>query len=65
MAVGGAVAFGTASILFPSSTSSLGVASGVILVAASALLGGALVVSRRATAADRDRRLDSVPQKAT
>jgi hypothetical protein len=65
MAVGGAVAFGTASILFPSSTSSLGAASGVILVAASALLGGALVVSRRATAADRDRGLDSVPQKAT
>jgi hypothetical protein len=60
LAVGGASAFGVASILFPVSTSSLGVASGVILVAVAIAYGVAILASRPATGATRDSELEAL-----
>jgi hypothetical protein len=63
LAVAGAVAFGVASILFPGSTSSLGVGPGVILVIAAAGFGATLVISLPAQADDPDPALDTMRRK--
>lgn len=67
MAVAGAVAFGIASIVFPGSTSSLGVGPGVILLAAAAAFGAALMITRPTMAAHPDPALDAIAhsQRAT
>jgi hypothetical protein len=67
LAVLGALAFGVASILFPGSTSSLGVGPGVILLAAATALGAALLISRPTLAAHPDPALDAIAhrQRAT
>ena len=67
LAVFGAVAFGVASILFPGSTSSLGLGPGVILLAAAMVFGATLLISHPAMAPDPDPTLDAIPhnQRAT
>jgi hypothetical protein len=67
LAVAGAVAFALASILFPGSTSSLGVGPAVILLATAVAFGATLLISHQAMAHDRDLALDARPhdQRAT
>jgi hypothetical protein len=67
LAVAGAVAFGVASILFPGSTSSLGLGLGVILVIAATAFGATLLLSCRDTALQSDPEVDAMPreQRAT
>jgi hypothetical protein len=63
LAVLGAFAFGVASILYPGSTSSLGVGPGAILVAAAMALGATLLISGPAIAPGPDPALDAMPRK--
>jgi hypothetical protein len=67
LAVAGAVAFAVASILYPGSTSSLGVGPGVILVIAATAFGATLLLSYRDTALQSDPEVDAMPreQRAT
>jgi len=67
LAVVGIVAFGVASILFPASTSSLGVGPGVILLAAAMAFGATLLISQPAAAPDPGPARDAMPhnQRAT